>query len=145
ATTRPPLCERAPGEPRARPRLRRRAPSRIRPLEPRSPRSHRLSGASPRPSRRGYAGATQSPERLTTERLVLEPLRVEHATEMVDLLDDPALHRYVGGRPLEADELRKRYERRRSAAPQTSRSAGSTGSFVSAFRARPPGTCRPPS
>jgi len=54
--------------------------------------------------------ATVSPERLTTERLVLEPLEPRHATEMVRVLDDVELHRYVGGEPLALEELRQRYE-----------------------------------
>jgi len=49
------------------------------------------------------------PETLTTERIVLEPLRAAHAVEMVAVLDDPELHRYVGGEPLTLEELRKRY------------------------------------
>jgi RimJ/RimL family protein N-acetyltransferase len=48
---------------------------------------------------------------LTTPRLVLEPLRVEHAGEMVAVLDDDALHRFVGGRPVGEAELRARYAR----------------------------------
>jgi len=53
---------------------------------------------------------TERPERLTTERLLLEPLRLAHATEMVVVLDDLDLHRYVGGQPLLREELQKRYE-----------------------------------
>jgi RimJ/RimL family protein N-acetyltransferase len=58
-------------------------------------------------------GATDWPQaqELTTERLTLEPLRVDHAIEMAPLLDDPALHAYIGGLPATADELRARYER----------------------------------
>ena len=33
------------------------------------------------------------------------------ASEMVEVLDDPELHRYVGGQPLQRQELRERYER----------------------------------
>jgi len=50
-------------------------------------------------------------ERLTTERLLLEPLTTAHAAEMVTVLDDPSLHRYVGGEPLGFHELERRYER----------------------------------
>lgn len=46
-----------------------------------------------------------------TTRLVLEPLRPEHATEAFDILDDPRLHTYTGGRPATADELRERFDR----------------------------------
>jgi RimJ/RimL family protein N-acetyltransferase len=48
---------------------------------------------------------------LTTERLLLEPLRVEHADEMAPLLDDPRLHAYIGGCPATLGELRARYGR----------------------------------
>ncbi|MCX6466560.1 MAG: GNAT family N-acetyltransferase [Pseudonocardiales bacterium] len=48
---------------------------------------------------------------LRTARLVLEPLRVEHAEEMAALLDDPALHRFTGGIPDTPDALRERYRR----------------------------------
>jgi RimJ/RimL family protein N-acetyltransferase len=47
---------------------------------------------------------------LTTERLDLEPLRVDHADEMAPLLDDPQLYVFTGGRPWTLEELRERYE-----------------------------------
>jgi RimJ/RimL family protein N-acetyltransferase len=46
---------------------------------------------------------------IMTERLVLQPLRVEDADEMADVLADPALHQFTGGRPATLDELRGRY------------------------------------
>ncbi|MFD0688753.1 GNAT family N-acetyltransferase [Actinomadura fibrosa] len=49
-------------------------------------------------------------ETIRTQRLVLEPLAVHHADEMAVVLDDPRLHRFIGGEPLSADELRARYE-----------------------------------
>jgi enoyl-CoA hydratase/carnithine racemase/RimJ/RimL family protein N-acetyltransferase len=49
--------------------------------------------------------------RLDSERLMLEPLRVEHADELAPVLDDPALHEFTGGRPAARDELRRRFER----------------------------------
>jgi enoyl-CoA hydratase/carnithine racemase/RimJ/RimL family protein N-acetyltransferase len=49
--------------------------------------------------------------RLESDRLVLEPLRVEHADELVLVLDDPALHEFIGGRPATPDELRRRFTR----------------------------------
>lgn len=49
-------------------------------------------------------------EVIETDRLVLEPLRVEHAAEMAPVLDDVALHRYIGGRPASVDELSARYQ-----------------------------------
>ncbi|TDD85457.1 N-acetyltransferase [Actinomadura darangshiensis] len=48
-------------------------------------------------------------ETIRTQRLVLEPLAVHHADEMAPVLDDPRLHRYIGGEPLTRDELRARY------------------------------------
>jgi RimJ/RimL family protein N-acetyltransferase/2-polyprenyl-3-methyl-5-hydroxy-6-metoxy-1,4-benzoquinol methylase len=48
---------------------------------------------------------------LETERLILEPLRVDHATEMAPLLDDVRLHRFTGGRPATPGELLERYAR----------------------------------
>lgn len=44
-------------------------------------------------------------------RLRLEPLRVDHAEEMAPLLDDPELHRFIGGRPASLPDLRDRYRR----------------------------------
>lgn len=48
---------------------------------------------------------------LETARLLLEPLRVSHAEEMVAVLDDSRLHTYTGGRPSTLEELRARYQR----------------------------------
>jgi RimJ/RimL family protein N-acetyltransferase len=48
---------------------------------------------------------------IATQRLVLEPLSVEHAGEMTGVLADPALHAFTGGAPLGADALRARYAR----------------------------------
>lgn len=48
---------------------------------------------------------------IETARLSLEPLRADHAAEMAPLLDDDALHRYIGGRPATRSELRDRYRR----------------------------------
>ncbi|MEV7009455.1 GNAT family N-acetyltransferase [Streptosporangium sp. NPDC051022] len=50
-------------------------------------------------------------EAITTPRLTLEPLAVEHAAEMAEALGDPALHEFVGGSPATAEELRARYAR----------------------------------
>jgi RimJ/RimL family protein N-acetyltransferase len=47
---------------------------------------------------------------LRTERLVLEPLRVDHAEEMAPLLEDPGLHVFTGGNPATLAELRTGYE-----------------------------------
>jgi RimJ/RimL family protein N-acetyltransferase len=50
-------------------------------------------------------------EPLTTARLDLEPLRVDHATEMAVVLDDPALFTHTGGQPPTEADLRARYQR----------------------------------
>jgi RimJ/RimL family protein N-acetyltransferase len=44
-------------------------------------------------------------------RLTLEPLRVDHADEMLALLDDAALHTFTGGEPATLAQLRDRYRR----------------------------------
>jgi RimJ/RimL family protein N-acetyltransferase len=44
-----------------------------------------------------------------TGRLVLSPLRVADADELVGVLGDPALHEFIGGRPDTLAELRRRY------------------------------------
>jgi RimJ/RimL family protein N-acetyltransferase len=48
---------------------------------------------------------------IETARLRLDPLRVEDADEMAELLDDVRLHEFTGGAPETLDELRARYER----------------------------------
>jgi RimJ/RimL family protein N-acetyltransferase len=42
-------------------------------------------------------------------RALLTPLRVEDAAEMAEVLADPALHAFTGGRPPTPEELRARY------------------------------------
>ena len=44
-----------------------------------------------------------------TERLLLTPLCIADADEMVDVLADPRLHQFIGGRPATLQELRARY------------------------------------
>ena len=46
-----------------------------------------------------------------TERLDLEPLVAGHAAELAPLLDDAALHKFTGGRPLSAAALAAWYAR----------------------------------
>jgi len=46
---------------------------------------------------------------IETERLVLTPLRVSDAEQMAEVLADPRLHLFIGGRPATLDELRARY------------------------------------
>lgn len=48
---------------------------------------------------------------IRTARPVLEPLRVDHATKLAPLLDDPELHRLIGGQPATLDELENRFTR----------------------------------
>jgi RimJ/RimL family protein N-acetyltransferase len=48
---------------------------------------------------------------ITTARLELEPLRIEHASELARVLDDQALHAFTGGAPSTEEELRERYTR----------------------------------
>lgn len=50
-------------------------------------------------------------EQLSSERLVLEPLRVDHASEVAAALDDAALHTFTGGHPVAAEQLAARYAR----------------------------------
>ncbi|MEU0632792.1 GNAT family N-acetyltransferase [Streptomyces sp. NPDC005989] len=48
---------------------------------------------------------------ISTRRLDLLPLHVEHAAEMAGVLSDPALHAFVGGVPDTPQTLRSRYQR----------------------------------
>ncbi|MDX6371677.1 MAG: uncharacterized protein QOD98_665 [Nocardioidaceae bacterium] len=50
-------------------------------------------------------------EPLSTERLLLEPLTVDHAAAMVAVLADPALYEFTGGSPHTLSELSERYAR----------------------------------
>ncbi|MGH2858590.1 MAG: GNAT family N-acetyltransferase [Solirubrobacteraceae bacterium] len=52
-----------------------------------------------------------APGPLESERLVLEPLRTEHADELAPVLGDAALYRYIGGRPPDAAEVHARVAR----------------------------------
>jgi RimJ/RimL family protein N-acetyltransferase len=47
----------------------------------------------------------------TGERLILEPLRVDHAAEMTRVLGAQELYRFTGGRPPTEAQLRARYAR----------------------------------
>jgi RimJ/RimL family protein N-acetyltransferase len=53
---------------------------------------------------------------LKSERLDLEPLRIDHAAEMVGVLADPALYGFIGGRPPAEADLVARYTRQVSRA-----------------------------
>ena len=50
-----------------------------------------------------------TPSTITTARLTLTPLVEADADAMVDVLGDPRMYEYTGGRPLTLDELRARY------------------------------------
>ncbi|WP_371656990.1 MULTISPECIES: GNAT family N-acetyltransferase [unclassified Streptomyces] len=54
---------------------------------------------------------------LSGARVDLEPLRVEHAEEMAEVLGDPALHRFIGGVPDDVEQLRARYARMTAGSP----------------------------
>lgn len=56
---------------------------------------------------------------ISTERLELEPLAVEHAEEMAVVLGDPALHTFIGGAPSTVDDLRARYRRMLEGSPES--------------------------
>lgn len=56
-------------------------------------------------------------EPLATARLDLLPLRPEHATEMAEVLADPALHTFIGGAPLDPAALHARYTRLAAGSP----------------------------
>jgi RimJ/RimL family protein N-acetyltransferase len=57
------------------------------------------------------AFAPEHAEPIETGRLLLEPLRPEHAAEMAPVLADPALYVFTGGEPPSAADLGERYER----------------------------------
>jgi RimJ/RimL family protein N-acetyltransferase len=52
---------------------------------------------------------TFEPSPVGTARLILEPLTVQHADEMVAVLASPELYTFIGGRPPTLAELRTRY------------------------------------
>lgn len=51
---------------------------------------------------------------LHTKRLSLEMLHENHADEMFDILRDPTIYQYMGGRPNSTEELRQQYRRQSS-------------------------------
>ncbi|NUR61200.1 MAG: GNAT family N-acetyltransferase [Catenulispora sp.] len=56
-------------------------------------------------------------ETITTERLVLTPLTVADADEMVSVLADAELYEFIGGEAPTLAELRARYERQSAGGP----------------------------
>jgi len=63
-----------------------------------------------RPTPTARRSAAHAP-RLETERLVLVPLAVSDAEEMLGVLGDPELYHFIGGEPPTPEELRSRYRR----------------------------------
>lgn len=51
------------------------------------------------------------PSLLTSDRLLLEPLKPRHADEMADVLAPPALYEFIGGEAPTVEQLRERYAR----------------------------------
>ncbi|GLX02779.1 GNAT family N-acetyltransferase [Microtetraspora sp. NBRC 16547] len=60
---------------------------------------------------------TIAAETIRTDRLLLLPLRVEHAEEMAAVLSDPDLHTFISGTPAGPEALRSRYERMVAGSP----------------------------
>jgi len=56
---------------------------------------------------------------ILTERLRLDPLRIEDADELFGVLDDERLHEFTGGRPATLAELRTHYTRLLVGSPKT--------------------------
>jgi RimJ/RimL family protein N-acetyltransferase len=52
--------------------------------------------------------------------IVLAPLTADDAAELAPLLDDPGLHRFIGGQPLSLEALTRRYRRLEAGAPANS-------------------------
>ncbi|MGW4823150.1 GNAT family N-acetyltransferase [Streptomyces sp. NPDC004227] len=61
--------------------------------------------------------STLAAHSISTRRLDLLPLHVEHAEEMAAVLSDPALHTFIGGTPDTPRALRSRYERMTAGSP----------------------------
>ncbi|MEH0578522.1 MULTISPECIES: GNAT family N-acetyltransferase [Streptomyces] len=60
---------------------------------------------------RSFMGPAVHAEPISTARLDLLPLRVDHAAEMATVLADPALHTFIGGAPSTPEALHIRYGR----------------------------------
>jgi RimJ/RimL family protein N-acetyltransferase len=61
--------------------------------------------------------STIAAQTITTRRLDLLPLVVDHAEEMAAVLSDPALHTFTGGAPDTPQALRSRYQRMIAGSP----------------------------
>ena len=66
------------------------------------------------------------PPVLRDPRVALEPLQVEHAVEMAELLNDLGLHTFIGGTPATEPELTKQVAPPDTASwsPPTARNVG---------------------
>lgn len=82
---------------------------------------------------------------LTTERLDLDPLRLEDADEMVDMLGDERLYAFIGGRPPTLDHLRSRYRRLAVGSSADRTEDGATESCVAGVTGAPSARSKPPS
>jgi RimJ/RimL family protein N-acetyltransferase len=80
-------------------------------------------------------------ERIETARLRLEPLTVEHADVLHAVLDDPALHAFIGGCPETPAELRARYRRWAAGSPDPRTSWCNWAAFTHDGH-EPVGTCQ---
>ncbi|WP_368073115.1 GNAT family N-acetyltransferase [Streptomyces sp. WMMB 322] len=69
-----------------------------------------VPGARDRPSAHGTEDWPAAGP-MTTARLLLEPLRADHAPEAFPVFDDERLHAWIGGSPYSAEELQARYRR----------------------------------
>ncbi len=58
-----------------------------------------------------FVGSWATAAMLNGQRVRLEPLRVEHADELMPVLDGSLLHTFVGGEPADLAQLRARYRR----------------------------------
>jgi RimJ/RimL family protein N-acetyltransferase len=58
----------------------------------------------------------------STARLRLVPLTPDHADELAAALDDPCLHEFIGGEPLDVTALRAQIERWAAGSPDPSQS-----------------------
>lgn len=58
------------------------------------------------------------PQGISTGRLDLVPLAVEHAAEMAAVLSDPRLHDFIGGVPATPEALGARYARMVAGSPE---------------------------
>ena len=81
---------------------------------------------------------------ITTQRLLLTPLRPEDAEPMAGVLADERLHEFIGGRPAGDAELRSRYRRLAAGSPDPGEAWLNWIVRLSATR-EPVGTVQPPS